>query len=151
LRSTARARHAIAARARRAVGDQLSLGASYRFYFDDWDMISHTARADLAFLPDEAWLLALGYRYYNQTAAAHYKALYRETPSQEFYTSDKELSPMVVHRVALDIGRTWELDDVGSKLRAVLSAAPSLYQYLDYRPFDQITAFELTLALEVEL
>lgn len=149
---TERTRHAVALRARRALATQLSLGASYRFYLDDWDMQSHTVRADVAFLPDDAWLLGLRYRYYSQTQAAHYRSFYRDQPEpQTHYTNDKELSPINAHRVGLEVGRIWVLDDDGGELDTVLSIAPALYQYPNYLPFDRVTAIETTLSLEARL
>jgi hypothetical protein len=47
-----RLRHALALRVRRALGQSWSAGAGYRFYLDDWGILSHTATADLAWALD---------------------------------------------------------------------------------------------------
>ena len=42
---------------RRALSPAFSLGANYRFYIDDWGILSHTAGIDFAWVPSEAWLM----------------------------------------------------------------------------------------------
>jgi len=136
-------RHAFALRARRALGDAFSVGAAYRFYLDDWGVISHTALADLAWLPAEHSMLGLSYRFYTQGAADHYR-LHYVSLGDGLYTNDKELSPLTEHRMALQAEQSFELGD-GESLRVVLSVAPSIYQYSDF-VLSQITALEVSLA-----
>ena len=97
-------------------------------------------------------MLALRYRYYLQTAAAHYRARFASIEEAgDHFTRDKELSPLSGHRVMLDFERRWELDDLGHTLRTALSVGPSVYLYRDFPPFDRITALEITLVLGTEL
>lgn len=146
-----RLRHALAARGRRALGGAFSVGAGYRFYFDDWDLLSHAAEADIAWLPVSDALLKLRYRFYWQGAAAHYRARYPElVVDQPFHTRDKELSPLHAHRFGLDLERGWEIDPGGGSLRTMLSAGSTLYAYRDFPLLDQITAIEVTLTVELE-
>jgi len=146
-----RLRHAAAVHGRRALGTPLSVGAGYRFYIDDWDMTSHTASADVALTLDPGWLLSLGYRFYLQSSASHFAPFYRPMELPGHYTSDKELSAMTSHRIELELGRTFALDDLGSELNTVLRAAPSYFAYDEYRLLDHVTALELTLTVGVTL
>jgi hypothetical protein len=139
-----RLKHAAALRLQRALGEHFSVGASYRFYLDDWNVMSHTATGELSFLPGAQTLLALRYRFYTQTAASQYKSYY-DRADLKFYTNDKKLSPMSSHRIALDLEQAFALDDPSKKLRAVLSIAPTFYQYSDFA-IRQITALEVTLS-----
>lgn len=146
-----RLRHALAARGRRALGYAFSVGAGYRFYLDDWDLLSHTAEADIAWLPTTRLSLKLRYRFYWQGAAAHYRARYPDlVPDRPFYTRDKELSPLHAHGIGLDLGHAWDVDDTGGTLRAMLSVAPTRYEYRDFPWLDQITAIEVTLGVALE-
>ena len=145
-----RLRHAAALYVRRALGSSLSAGGSYRFYFDDWDIMSSTVNLDAAWVPDHGWLLALAYRFYDQSAASFYKPFYRLMPFPTYFTSDKELTSFSAHRVSLELSRNFETDG-GTELRTVLLAAPTYYSYRDFWPLDHILAVELTLALEVTL
>jgi hypothetical protein len=149
----ARVRHAGAIRARRALGDRFSIGAGYRFYIDDWEMMSHTADAELGYMPGTASLLSLRYRYYMQSAAFHYRARLDalKNGSRQFYTRDKELSPFTGHRIGLDFEHVFDLDDAGTRLRTAVSLGLNLYLYSDFLPLDRIVAQELSLAMGLEL
>jgi hypothetical protein len=146
-----RVRHAIGVQARRALSQVTSLGASYRFYVDDWDITSHTAGIDGAWVPSRDWLLALGYRFYHQSAASHYAPFYAPMPMPELYTSDKELSTLSSHRIALEVARAFELDEQGSTVRTVLHVAPAYFQYHDFPLLDHIEVLEVTLEVGVVL
>jgi hypothetical protein len=146
-----RLRHAAALHLRRALSQALSVGGSYRFYIDDWELMSHTIGVDGTLAADPGWLLSLGYRFYTQSSAAHYAPFYPAMPLPSYFTSDKELSALSSHRLELEVGRTFELDDPGSELSAVLRAAPSYFVYDEYPLLDSVKALELTLALEVRL
>jgi hypothetical protein len=147
-----RMRHAFAVRARRALSDRLSLGAGYRFYIDDWDLMSHTAEADMGWVPDESTLISLRYRFYLQTAASHYRATFNGLRvGPQFYTRDKELSPFTGHRLGIDIDRSFALDDAGTLLRASASLGWNEYFYSNFRPLSRITAQEITLSMGLQL
>jgi hypothetical protein len=142
-----RMRHAAALSLRRAFGTSFSAGLSYRFYLDDWDLMSHTIRAELSWLADADTLLSLRYRFYLQNAAKQYQALYKTT-DLEFYTNDKELSPLTAHRIGLELDHAWHTEPL--VMHTVLAIAPSFYKYSDFVPLDRITAFEVTLAVVVQ-
>lgn len=146
-----RMKHAIALSARRALTDDLSIGASYRFYLDSWELASHTIGVDGALIPSEGWLLSLGYRLYTQNSASHFKTFYVAMPFPEHYTSDKELSSLTSHRLELEVAKTWELDELGSQLSTVLLVAPSYFLYHEFLLVDTISALEVTLGVEVAL
>lgn len=140
-----RLRHAFAIRGRRALGDHMSMGIAYRLYLDDWGIVSHTIQADFVFLFVKGTHLALGYRFYVQNSADHYKPIYYRP--ERFMTSDKELSALSSHRVSLEFEHAFSgnLSDPG--LRLNLSIAPSIYFYPEFPLLDQIRAVDLNGAL----
>jgi hypothetical protein len=146
-----RMRHAVAVYARRALGDSVSVGASYRFYLDDWSVSSHTAIADGAWMPSPQWLLRLAYRFYHQSSASHYEPYYLVMPEPRHYTSDKELTALTVHRIGVELERGFDLDERGSALRLILLGGPSLYFYQVFPLLDRITAAEVALTVELAL
>lgn len=146
-----RVRNAVAVQLRRALGSDFSVGAGYRFYLDDWELGSHTAEADVAFVPGEDWLLDLSYRFYTQSKAALYRPYYPLDTLPAYYSSDKELSTLTTQRVQLELTKLWDLDHEGTRLRTVLLAAPTFYAYSDFPLLDHIVALELTLSAGVEL
>jgi Protein of unknown function (DUF3570) len=144
-----RLRHAFVLVAGRAFSDSISARATYRFYIDDWKLLSHTVLAELNWLADVETVLALRYRFYLQSAAAHYRARFpyvNVLRLRQYYSRDKELSPFNAHRVALELDRSWPLAGVGEKLTTVLSIGPTLYLYDNFIPYKRIWAFEATLS-----
>lgn len=146
-----RMRHAIGIEGRRALSDSISLGLNYRFYIDDWGILSHTAGIDVGWVPAEAWLLALGYRFYTQSAADQYAPFYPAKPLPEHYTSDKELTQLSSHRLQLELMRVFTLDDLGSLLRTVLRVAPAYFTYDNFPLLDSMRVLEVTVSMEVVL
>jgi len=145
-----RFRHAFAVNARRALGDHWALGLSYRFYFDDWAMRSHTALGELSFSPTAQLMFTLRYRFYSQAAASQYASSFQVSDSaREYYSNDKELSTFLAHRVALELEKAFEWDD--GTASAILAIAPSTFLYADYLPVRRIDALELTLAVRFRL
>ncbi|HKP59765.1 MAG TPA: DUF3570 domain-containing protein [Polyangiales bacterium] len=147
-----RLRNAFVLRGARALGDAFSLALAYRFYFDDWDVMSHTVLLDFNWLPDDANVLALRYRFYLQNAAFHYKSRFPASDAAplatlpNYYTRDKELSPFSSHRLAVEWEREWPLHGSGESFRLVLSVGPTLYLYSDFIPYQRIFAFEGTVS-----
>lgn len=139
-----RLRHAAAIELRQAVSEAISLGAGYRFYTDDWGIVSHTVRADLAWKLDGDTILSPRYRFYTQNAAKHYRSRYLEP--QQYVTTDKELSPLSSHRVGLEFDRVWRFAGE-SVFTTTLGAAALFYSYDDFIPLDSITAFEFNVAM----
>jgi hypothetical protein len=146
-----RTRHAMALRGRRALSDEWSVGGGYRFYLDDWGVMAHTARADLAWSPTAPSSVALAYRFYAQGAADHYRERYLDADlGARYFTGDKELSTLSSHRVALEVDWIWELEGDLPPLSTALMLAPTLYSYEDFAPLDRITAFEVTAVIGME-
>ena len=139
-----RLRHALGVEVRRALGGEWSVAGAYRFYLDDWGISSHTIRAELTFAPSLSTILALRYRFYVQGAADQYRSEY--LVAQPFMTTDKELSPLTSHRVALELDHVFAFAN-NRTLTMTVSAAPHYYSYSDFLPLDSITAFEFNTAL----
>lgn len=146
-----RLRHAAVLSVRRALTDVLSIGASYRFYADDWALQSHTLRVDVAWMLGDRCLIGVDYRFYDQGAAAHYRPVYPADPLSEFRTSDKELSPLTSHRVGVEVSQTWLIDGLDRKLTVALLAAPSYFVYHDFPWLDDIRGIESSVSVELVL
>jgi hypothetical protein len=147
----ARTRHALAAMLRRALSDSVSLGASYRYYFDDWGLGSHTVLAELGWNLSAAALLSLRYRFYTQGQADFYQARYAQLAPGEYRTRDRELSPMSYHRIGADFNYDLGLRSDQARLMFALSAAGTFYAYDDFVGLSSTNALELTFALTLSL
>jgi hypothetical protein len=74
---------------------QASLTGSYRFYFDDWGVQSHTGDVQFNKYVFTDFVIRFNYRYYTQTSAEFWKAKYvgEQYEQDEFRTSDYKLNP----------------------------------------------------------
>lgn len=147
-----RTRHAIAALVRRAVGDDISLGLTYRYYFDAWGLDSHTILPELGWSVAEDTLLSLRYRFYVQGAADFYRARYLTLPAVGDHTThDRELSPLSAQRLAAELTRGMAFDAGRKYLSATLGLAFAVFSYDDFVGLSSVRALELTTALVLTL
>lgn len=64
----------------------------YRYYTDDWGIQSHTASIEVPIKITDKFTLYPSYRYYTQTAADYFAPYAMHMSTDEFYTSDYDLS-----------------------------------------------------------
>jgi hypothetical protein len=146
-----RRRHALALLARRALGDRFALGASYRFYLDDWQLHSHTLGAELSFMPSERARFVLNYRFYTQTGVYFYLPVYPSYQGRTgFTTRDREQSPMHDQRVGLEWLQTLLVENANTRLRMHASVGGLLFNYDNFKGLGPVRAVELTLAVSLE-
>lgn len=143
-----RIRHAFVLAIARAFSDVTSARLTYRFYLDDWEIMSHTALAEFSWLPEVETVISLRYRFYRQSAAAQYRPRFPGDilRLREYYSRDKELSQFMGHRLAIEAEKTWSLAGVGEKFQTVVSVGPTIYLYDNFIPYKRIWAFEATLS-----
>ena len=147
---SSRRRHALALLARRALGERVSVGANYRFYFDDWQLRSHTLSAELSWMPTDQAELLLNYRVYLQTGVYFYSPVYPSYLGRSGYTTrDREQSPMRDHRLGVEWIQTLWMDSASARLRLHTSLGGVLFKYENFRGLDSVRALELTLALSL--
>lgn len=145
-----RFRHALVARARRSLASILSAGLEYRFYFDSWDLLSHTVAPDLKLLVGEAGYFELDYRYYGQQRASFYRARYlTEDASHGNFTRDRELSAMYSNRLGLSYVHRASFRNERIALNAALRAGVTRYRYLAFVGLSRVDVLEVTLLLSL--
>lgn len=119
-----RLRHAITLRLMRAVGTATSIDASYRFYVDDWGVISHTATAAIAHELGDSIDIRVRARGYYQGKAEFYRETYA-MPLQ-YMTADRELSTF------WDAGGGVRFAWHGEHLEIAAKADATYYRFLDF-------------------
>lgn len=82
----------VAVRASYFLGDNFIIRGYYRFYTDDWGLNSHTADIEVPVKLSTVFSLSPFYRYYTQTGVKYFKGFEEHTASEEFYTSNYDLS-----------------------------------------------------------
>lgn len=82
----------LAVRASYFLGDNIIIRAYYRYYTDDWKLTSHTADLEVPVKLSPFFSISPFYRYYTQSAVKYFKPYAEHTGSEEFYTSNYDLS-----------------------------------------------------------
>ncbi|WP_298156545.1 DUF3570 domain-containing protein [Flavobacterium sp.] len=82
----------VAVRSSYFLGDNVIIRAYYRYYSDDWNLTAHTAELEIPVKLSQSFSLSPFYRYYTQKGTKYFKAYGEHTASEEFYTSNYDLS-----------------------------------------------------------
>lgn len=78
----------------------------YRYYFDDWGIKSNTASIEIPIKVSQKFTLYPSYRYYNQTEADYFAPYEANLSTDEFYTSDFDLSKFSANQYGFGISYT---------------------------------------------
>lgn len=89
---SSRLKFPIGARFHYYINERFVLRTYYRYYFDDWGVSSHTASIEIPIKIGDKFTIYPSYRFYNQTAADYFAPFDQHLSSNEFYTSDYDLS-----------------------------------------------------------
>jgi hypothetical protein len=146
-----RRRQAFALVLRHGLLDTLSVGGSYRGYFDTWGLVSHTFGVQLGWSLGPDSLITLRYRYYWQSGVDFYRAVYSTASSRGIFTTrDREQSPMQDQHAGIELEQKIALDDDRAKLAFRLSVGGDLYSYSAFVGLQQVTALEASFAVSLE-
>jgi hypothetical protein len=146
-----RTRHALALLIRRALSDSFSVGLTYRYYFDDWSLGSHTVLGELGWNLTDSTLLALRYRFYTQGSVEFYQRIYNKIDTDQFRTRDRELSKLTYHRAGLELEHDFPVGEGAARLASTLALSGNLYHYADFVGLNEITALEISAGLVLQL
>ncbi|GAC1601143.1 MAG: DUF3570 domain-containing protein [Hymenobacter sp.] len=83
--------------------DVVQVRAFYRFYNDNFGIRAHTAELELPVKVTPFFVLYPFYRYHQQTAATYFAPYLAHSISDEYYTSDYDLSAFTAHKVGLGL------------------------------------------------
>lgn len=110
----------IGVRANYFLGNNIILRGYYRFYTDDWGLTAHTASIEVPIKINPYLSVSPNYRYYDQSAVKYFAAYGQHTPSDQFYTSDYDLSKFNSHLIGTGIRWAPESGVFGVRQFAVL-------------------------------
>jgi hypothetical protein len=74
------------------LGDRIVLRSYYRFYVDNWGMVSHTASLEVPIKITPFFSISPFYRYYVQTGVNYFAPYEKHTTSDQYYTSNYALA-----------------------------------------------------------
>ncbi|ALW85355.1 hypothetical protein AUC43_09760 [Hymenobacter sedentarius] len=83
--------------------DVVQIRAFYRLYNDNFGITAHTAELELPVKVTPFFVLYPFYRYHTQTAAKYFAPFLQHSISDEFYTSDYDLSDFSANKVGLGL------------------------------------------------
>ena len=78
----------------------------YRYYTDDWGIDSHTASIEIPIKITDKFTLYPSYRFYNQTASDFFRPYEEALSTDEFYTSDYDLSEYSANQLGFGVSYT---------------------------------------------
>lgn len=83
--------------------DVVQIRAFYRFYNDNFGIQAHTAELELPVKVTPFFVLYPFYRYHRQTAADYFAPFQQHSISDEYYTSDYDLSAFSANKMGLGL------------------------------------------------
>lgn len=78
----------------------------YRYYFDNWGIYSNTFNIEFPIKISDKFTFYPAYRFYNQTASTYFAPYESHISTQEFYTSDFDLSEFTSNQYGMGISYT---------------------------------------------
>ncbi|MCF6297407.1 MAG: DUF3570 domain-containing protein [Flavobacteriaceae bacterium] len=115
------------------INEKFVLRTYYRFYSDNWGVISHTAEIEVPIKITPKFTLYPYYRFYTQTSADYFAPFDELRSTQNFYTSDYDLSNFDANQYGLGLKYT----DIFTKLH--LSKLHLKSAELKYSRYDRST------------
>ncbi len=83
--------------------DKIVLRSYYRFYTDDFGITGHTASLEVPIHISDSWSIAPFYRFHMQSGADYFLPFGEHRSTDEFYTSDYDLSELSSHKYGLGV------------------------------------------------
>jgi len=85
------------------INEYLVIRTYYRYYFDDWDINSHTFNVELPIKISDSFTLYPNYRFYNQTQARYFAPYETHVTTEKYYTSDYDLSAFSAQQYGIGV------------------------------------------------
>ena len=130
---------ALGARLNYFVNHRVTLRTFYRYYTDDWGISSHTASIEIPVKITDKFTLYPSYRFYNQTAADYFAPYNEHLSTEEYYTSDYDLSEFSANNYGFGVSYT----DVFTKGHIWKLGLKSID--LKYHKYDRDSAFSASM------
>ncbi len=97
---------AVGGRLNAYLNETFVLRTFYRYYYDDWGITSHTASLEVPIKITSKFTLYPSFRFYNQTAADYFNPYQEALSTDEFYTSDYDLSEYSANQFGFGVSYT---------------------------------------------
>jgi len=88
------------------INEFLTVRTYYRYYYDDWGVNSHTANVEVPIKISDKFTLYPSFRYYTQTAADYFAPYNENISTDNYYTSDYDLSKFNANQYGFGVSYT---------------------------------------------
>lgn len=88
------------------LNEKFVLRTYYRYYTDNWGLASHTASIELPYKITDRFTIFPIYRYYTQSESDYFAPYDAHLSTEEFYTSDYDLSTFDAHQYGFGVNYT---------------------------------------------
>ena len=88
------------------ISESIALRTYYRYYWDDWGVTAQTASMELPYKLSDRFTIYPMYRYYTQTAAKYFAPFEKHLSTEQYYTSDYDLSAFEAKQYGFGINYT---------------------------------------------
>ncbi|WP_339886811.1 DUF3570 domain-containing protein [uncultured Flavobacterium sp.] len=82
----------VGARLNYYLNERVTIRTYYRYYWDNWDITSHTASIELPIKVSDKFTVFPMYRYYTQQQSKYFAGFEKHLSTEQYYTSDYDLS-----------------------------------------------------------
>lgn len=80
------------------LNEKFTLRTYYRYYFDDWDIASHTFNIEIPYKLTDKFTFIPMFRYYTQQQSKYFAPFESHVSTDKFYTSDYDLSTFTANQ-----------------------------------------------------
>jgi len=82
----------VGARLNYYLNERVTIRTYYRYYWDNWDITSHTASIEVPIKLSDKFTVFPMYRYYTQQQSKYFAGFEKHLSTEQYYTSDYDLS-----------------------------------------------------------
>ncbi|MCL9770246.1 DUF3570 domain-containing protein [Flavobacterium sp. HXWNR69] len=88
------------------LNEKFTLRTYYRYYFDDWDISSHTFNVEIPYKLTDKFTVYPMYRYYTQQQSKYFAPYEEHVSTEKYYTSDYDLSTFKANQYGFGVSYT---------------------------------------------
>jgi hypothetical protein len=110
----------VGARLNYYLNERVSIRTYYRYYWDNWDITSHTASIEVPIKVSDRFTVFPMFRYYTQQQSKFFAGFEKHLSTEKYYTSDYDLSTFAANQYGfglnyVDIFTTFKIAQFGLK------------------------------------
>jgi hypothetical protein len=85
------------------LNERVTIRTYYRYYWDNWDITSHTISIELPIKISDKFTIFPMYRYYTQQQSKYFAGFEKHLSTEKYYTSDYDLSTFAANQYGFGV------------------------------------------------